>query len=730
MSRYDRYSESALGVLVKTQDIAIRESRGQTESSDLASALLLAALPEIVAIARSNHAVVDDKRLKALNERIESVPPRDADGPIKISDEFRSILDQAEALAGEAKVEPEHLIRAAWPSIKDQLSPYFRDEAQPELALPPEDIDLPLPRPQGRSSEAMRMLERFGRELTGAGADFPVFGREAELDALVSALLKYWKPNPLVIGESGVGKTALVEGLAMRIKEGRVPERLKGAKIFELRISELLAGTNLHGALEENLNLVIEAAESVPDLYLFIDEIHQVVPSFANNPISEVLKPALSSGRIRCIGATTSADFSRYIEKDTALLRRFQTVLVKEPDRATVRLIMKGLAPRLERHFGITVPDEALDRALVLAKRYLPMRRFPDKALELLDRAASRAVFRGESTLGEARLLEAVKDIANVVAETGLEVSSGLPGLESALGKDILGQDKAVAAVAEAVRIAKMRLGPQDGRPDGAFLLTGPTGVGKTALALSLAKALSGRDDAMFRIDMSEFSDAHTAARLLGAPPGYIGYDDAPLLSRAVDSCAGGVLLLDELEKAHAQVHRLFLQILDAGRATDSSGRTLSFASITIIATCNVGGDAGPAIGFGQDALPGREGAPLAALKRAFPVELLNRFDAIVPFRSLDEADARRILAETIVPKGNAALREEYGLELRFDEEAIGLIVERGFSREFGARHLMRAYRTLVSGPLSRLLAKWSGAAAIQVRREGDALAFEAAHDA
>ncbi len=724
MSRYDKYSESALGVLVKTQDIALRERRGQTESADLAEALLLAALPDIGAIARRNNAVVDDRLLKALNDRLESIPPAHEDGPVKISPEFRSILDEAEELAGDAKVEPAHLIRAAWPAIKDKIAPFFRAEAAPALGLPSDEIDLPLPQPYAPDSEALRVLERFGRELTAPDADYPFFGREEELNTLSSTLLKYWKPNPLIIGESGVGKTALVQGLAMRIKEGRIPARLKDARIFELRVADLLAGTTLHGALEENLNQVVEAAESLDNVFLFIDEIHQIVPGFANNPISEVLKPALSSGRIRCIGATTSADYSRYLEKDSALLRRFQTILVKEPDKAAVLAILHGVSPRLEKHFGISIATPLLERSYEIARRYLPMRRFPDKALDLLDRAASRALFRAEQELYELRLMDAVKDIANVVALPGLDGERGFPGLEEAMARDIIGQDRAIASVAEAVRVSRMRLGLQEGRPDGAFLLTGPTGVGKTALAISLAKALSGREDALFRIDMSEFSDAHTAARLLGAPPGYIGYDDAPLLSRAVDSCAGGVLLLDELEKAHPQVHRLFLQILDAGRATDSGGRVLSFSSITIIATCNVGSDSDSAIGFGHELLPGREGAPMAALKRAFPVELLNRFDAIVPFRSLDREDARRIVVDTIIERGRKTLAEEYGIDLSFSPEAVELIVEKGFSRDFGARNLQRVYRTLVSTPLSRILASPDYARNLVAERQDDALRF------
>lgn len=724
MSRYDKYTETTLGILVKTQDIALRSNNPETGYRDLAEALLLTALPEMVAIARKNNATLDELRLGELNQRLESIVAKPASRPLKISGEFRGILDKAEELAGEAKVEPAHLIKAAWPTIKDELAPFFRPEAAPGLSIPSDEISLPEIDYSDGADDAGSILAQFGRELTAADQDFPIFGRQRDIDGLVSTLLKYWKPNPLLIGESGVGKTALVEGLAMRIKSGAVPERLRRARIFEIRVSEILAGTNLHGALEENMNQLLAAAEAMDDVYLFIDEIHQVVPAFANNPISEILKPALSSGRIRCIGATTTADFSRYLEKDTALLRRFQTVLVKEPDDDTIRTILAGMTPRLQEHFAVAIPQPMLDRTFEIARRYLPMRRFPDKALDVLDRACARAAFKQESTLIEAHLLEAVKDIANVVAEPGLEEANGYSGLENRLSSAIIGQEKAIKAVAQAVRVAKMRLDLHQNRPDGAFLLTGPTGVGKTALALSLAKALSGRDDAIFRIDMSEFSDAHTAARLLGAPPGYIGYDDSPLLTRAVDTCSGGVLLLDELEKAHPQVHRLFLQILDAGRATDSSGRSLSFSSITIVATCNVGSNQSTAPGFDQVAGAEADGRiPMAALKRAFPIELLNRFDAIVPFRALSREDASRILQTLIIAENNQNLVREYGISLDFSPEAMDSILDQGFSREFGARNLHRAFRGMVSVPLAKLVQQLRGTGTIQVDRPDQQLA-------
>lgn len=728
MSRYDKYSESALDVLVKTQDIALRGSLTETGYKDLAEALVLFDLPDIIAIAKKNNAVIDVDSIKSLNERIQSRSPRSIDGPLKISGDFRTILDKAESLAGDAKVEPSHLIHAAWPTIKGEMAQFFRLEAAPSLALSADEIDLPEIVHRTKSSESIAALLRFGEEMTAPETDYPVYGRARELDALSSVLMKFWKPNPLIIGESGVGKTALVQGLAMRIKSGAVPLRLKNARIFEIRVSELLAGTNTHGALEDNVIQLIEAAKNLPDTFLFIDEFHQVVPAFANNPISEVLKPALSSGRIRCIAATTNTDYTRYLEKDSALLRRFQTVLIKEPDDDELGRIVSGTAPRLEQHYGISIPHAVRVRAVEVARRYLPMKRFPDKALDLLDRAGAKAVFAGDTALDERHLLGAVKDIANVIAEPGLDESSGLAGLESAIAKDVKRQDEAISAVAQAVRVARMRLDARHDRPNGAFLLTGPTGVGKTAFAASLAKALSGRDDALFRIDMSEFSDAHTAARLLGAPPGYIGYDDSPLLSRAVDACAGGVLLLDEFEKAHPQVHRVFLQILDAGRATDSTGRILSFSSLTIVATCNVGGDSAINLGFTagseEDALASSGKIPQKALRRAFPIELLNRFDAIVAFRALDRQDALAILSDIIVRDANANLMREYGLALKFSEDALELILASGYSFEFGVRDLQRAFRRLVSVPLASIVTGLEGKSLLLVEADGDKLLF------
>lgn len=705
MSRYDKYSENALSVLIKTQDISLQGQTASPGSRELAHALVLFDMQDMIAIARGNNMIVDAARVQSLNESLGTTPGVQPGTLIALSPEFRSILDKAEALAGDAQVEPAHLLKAAWPAIKSELAPFFRPQAAPDLAIPADELDLPEIGPAPVVADAFETLGKFCRELTRPGAAMPVYARTEEIGALVTILLKRYKPNPLIVGESGVGKTSLVHGLAHRIMAGDVPARLAPVRIFELDMAEVLAGTTLHGALEENLTRLLDALESVPDSCLFIDDFHQVVPSFANNPVSEVLKPALSSGRIRCIGAVTMADYQRHIEKDSALARRFHTLVLKEPAGPELEAIVDGVTPSLEQHFGMPISARMRRRSIDIARRYLPSKRFPDKALDVLDRAGARALYAGDLTLQEPRLFDAVREIGGVVVDPALDVDRGMPGLEAAIGRHVLRQEPAIAMVAEAVRVARMRLESRMDRPSGAFLLTGPTGVGKTAVAEHLARALSGRDDALFRLDMSEFSDAHTAARLLGAPPGYIGYDDTPLLTRAIETCQGGVLLLDEFEKAHPSVHRLFLQILDAGRATDSSGRQLSFSGLTILATCNVGNDGAATVGFSSASLPGQAGVvPMAALRRVFPLELLNRFDALVPFRQLGPDDAATILAEVIVRDANLNLEREYGVTLVLEPRASDFLVARGYSAEFGVRNMQRAWRTYVLVPLSRLL--------------------------
>jgi ATP-dependent Clp protease ATP-binding subunit ClpC len=725
MSRYERYADRTIEILKATQDIARRESKDSAGLSDLSRALLIEAIPEILEIARENDSTIDRDKLKALYASIAALPQSQIAGKLGLAEDFRSVLAEAEKIAGNEKVRPEHLIHAAWPSIKEDVAAFF---ASPD-GLPQQAARAELTLPDIESStaqlQAIQVLENFGRELTSKERSFSVFGRDEEIDNLISVLIKFFKPNPLVIGEPGVGKTALVEGLAERIKRGDVPTALKGVRIFEIRVSDLAAGTNVHGAFEERMRQLIAAVEANPNVIVFLDEIHQIAQSYGNEPTADILKPALSKGRFRCIGATTVADYHRFLEKDDALLRRFQTVFVKEPDRQTVRVILNGLKPALEAHYGIDIPWEILDRVIALSGQYLSNRYYPDKAIDVLDRACSKASFKRESLLGERHLREAISDIAGIRFESDLADATGLDRLEARIREDIVGQDEAVASVCNVLKICKKHLDLRPERPDGAFLFVGPTGVGKTALAESLARHIAGRDDALYRIDMSEFAESHSVARLIGAPPGYVGYGDMAMLSQALEKHSGGVLLLDEFEKAHPQVHRLFLQVLDAGRVTDSYGKTLDFGNMTIVATCNVGEDNKSPIGFSSNQQVIKPIVPLTKLKMVFPVELLNRFDEIVPFRALTREDCASIITSILVKKLNATILAEYEVELEFSAEAIGLILDRGFSTEFGARNLQRAFQDLVTSPLANSIDGLKGKKLAYAELRGDSIAIE-----
>lgn len=797
MSRYDKYSSQAMDILKTVQEIVRKEHRSETNIEDLSKAILLSAIPDLLLIAKENNAILDKQKLKALVNTYDT-KAETGTGTIKLAESVRNVLDEAEKLAGKEAVQPEHIIHAAWPTIKDSISPYFEfadegpvitsvtvsspkidaesppssspsvgtsviDEAARAAALEnfTRDIDTilreaeadaqkaragteggggslsqrilgrsqelelpPIPIAQEKS-QALAFLNTIARELTAKDRIIDVFGRDEEIDNLVSILGKYFKPNPLILGDPGVGKTAIVEGLADRVRKGNVPPSLKNVKIFELRISELQAGTSVHGAFEEKMKDLIKAVETDPSIIIFIDEMHQIAPSYGQEPTADILKPALSRGKFRCIGATTVADYHRYLEKDDALTRRFQTVLIKEPDLKTVRIILDGLKPRLESHYKINISEAMLDRAIQISGQHISQRSYPDKAIDALDRACSRAFFKGETVLTEKHLREAVTDIAGVTFEDDLSDTSGLKSLETKIKRDIKGQEHAISSVCNVLRICKKHLDLRQERPDGVFLFTGPTGVGKTALAESLAHHLSGKTDAITRIDMSEFSESHSIARLIGSPPGYIGYGDMALLPQACEKNPSGVLLLDEFEKAHPQVHRLFLQVFDSGRIKDSYGKTLSFANMTIIATCNVNDENKGDIGFNPNSQKEQAKVPMAKLKQVFPIELLNRFDEIVPFRPLNREDIEVILASILEVQVNKNLSSEYGINLEFSKEARNFIIDAGFSEEFGARKLQRAFQDLVIRPLSEHVDNLEKNTKYQVLLKEDTLTFE-----
>jgi ATP-dependent Clp protease ATP-binding subunit ClpC len=619
-------------------------------------------------------------------------------------------------------------------------------------------------------------LDRFGRDLTAEAAQGrldPVIGRDAEVDQVLEVLARRTKNNPVLVGDPGVGKTAIAEGIAQRVADGTVPEALRGVRVVALDLAGMVAGTRYRGDFEQRLTGVLDevvAAERA--IVLFLDELHSVVGagSAEGAPMdaATLLKPALARGDLQLIGATTLQDYRRHIEKDSALERRFEPVYVAEPTVETTVAILRGLRSRYEQHHGVRISDPALVAAARLSDRYVTDRFLPDKAIDLLDRASSRARIRGEgpdtgstgATATQAagaeeleqlrrarevavdaedferahlltREIEAAEaamgtagpgpktagtgveigaeDIARIVSDrTGIPIAQltgaerrRLLDLERLLHRRVIGQDAAVETVADAVRAGRAGLAHPD-RPVGSFLFLGPTGVGKTELARALAEALFGSVDALLRFDMSEYADRASAMRLVGAPPGYVGYDDAGQLTEAVRRTRYAVLLLDEIEKAHADVINTLLQVLDAGRLTDAHGRTVDFTHTVVIMTSNLGADRLLAAAAAGRPVEEVRDAVLAAMRLHFRPEFLNRIDDIVLFAALDRDELRRITE--LLLTGTADRLRVQDIELEVTDAAVTWLAERGHQPELGARPLRRTIAREVDRGLSRLI--------------------------
>jgi ATP-dependent Clp protease ATP-binding subunit ClpC len=645
----------------------------------------------------------------------------------------------------------------------------------------------------GRPTSSTPTLDEYGRDLTAMarnGEIDPVIGRESEIEQTVEVLSRRRKNNPVLIGEAGVGKTAIVEGIAAQIAEGDVPETLRGRRVVEIDLTGLVAGTRYRGDFEERLKKVIdEIREHSDEVIAFIDELHTVVGAGASEGsggAGNMLKPALARGELHIIGATTLDEYRRNIEKDAALERRFQPILVAEPSVEDTVQILCGLRDRYEAHHQVRFTDEAVVAAVELSDRYITDRHLPDKAIDLIDQAGARVRRRVKTAPTDLRGLEheverlqrekdqavageqyelasalrdqvagaqqrlqhardggdegagvpevGVEDIAEVVSRaTGIPVSqltqeemARLLGLEQRLHERVVGQDEAVEVVAEAVRRSRVGLGDPD-RPIGSFLFLGPTGVGKTELARVLAEALFGDSDRMIRLDMSEFQERHTVSRLVGSPPGYVGYEDAGQLTEAVRRRPYSVVLLDEIEKAHPDVFNTLLQVLDDGRLTDSQGRTVDFRNTVIIMTSNLGSEAivnagrGP-LGFtANGATNDMRDAVMRRLRESFRPEFLNRIDEIVVFRQLDAGQLERI-TDLLLEETRRRLRAQ-GIEAEFTPEAVSWLAERGFEPQFGARPLRRAIQREVDNRLSRLMLDGRVSSGDRVRvlvRDGD----------
>lgn len=695
----------------------------------------------------------------------------------------RALLDAHEMArsTGAGYIGPEHVL-SALAANPDSAAGHILNSARftsAGMPLPPDAPDSAPPRTERpRPATGTPTLDKYGRDLTELareGRIDPVIGREEEIEQTVEVLSRRGKNNPVLIGDAGVGKTAVVEGLAQRITDGDVPDVLMSRRVVSLDLTGVVAGTRYRGDFEERLNTIVDEIRAHSDrLIVFIDELHTVVGAGGGGEggsmdAGNILKPALARGELHIVGATTLEEYRR-IEKDAALARRFQPIMVPEPTPADTVAILRGLRDRYEAHHQVRYTDEALVAAVELSDRYLSERRLPDKAIDLIDQAGARIRLRARTKGTDVRTMEqeleqltydkdqAVADekyeqatqlrdrigelkeriaaaggegkvdegqslvvdaeaIAEVVSrQTGVPVSrlteeekDRLLGLEEHLHQRVIGQDEAVRAVSDAVLRSRAGLASPD-RPIGSFLFLGPTGVGKTELARALAEALFGSEDRMVRLDMSEYQERHTVSRLVGAPPGYVGHEEAGQLTEVVRRHPYSLLLLDEVEKAHPDVFNILLQVLDDGRLTDSQGRTVDFSNTVIVMTSNLGSEAitrrGATLGFATGGAEADEEARreqiLRPLREHFRPEFLNRIDEVVVFRQLTAVELRQI-TDLLLEGTRRGLRGQ-GVTVEFTDAAVDWLAQRGHQPDYGARPLRRTIQREVDNQLSRLL--------------------------
>ncbi|MCK4547940.1 MAG: ATP-dependent Clp protease ATP-binding subunit [Candidatus Eisenbacteria sp.] len=655
-------------------------------------------------------------------------------------------------------------------------------------------------KPRGEQKSDTPALDQFGRDLTALGREGkldPVIGREEEIERVIQVLSRRKKNNPVLIGEPGVGKTAIVEGLALMIIEsGRIPEGLKDKRLLTLDLASMVAGTKYRGQFEERLKAVMNEIRESENIIIFIDELHTIVGAGgAEGAIdaSNMLKPALARGELQCIGATTLDEYRKHIEKDGALERRFQPIVVESPSMSESIEIMKGLRDRYEAHHRVKITDEAIVASVQLSDRYISDRHLPDKAIDVIDEAGSRAHLmvstlppelldmeaklrdltrEKESSIhaqefekaagfrdSEKNLRREIEDLerkwkgssAERVAEVGVDDiafvvarMTGIPiarieeqetrkllRMEEEIGKKIIGQEEAVGAVARAVR--RNRAGLKDPmRPIGSFIFLGPTGVGKTELARKLAEFMFDNEDALVRIDMSEYMEKFAVSRLVGAPPGYVGYEEGGQLTEKVRRRPYSVVLLDEIEKAHPDVFNILLQVLEDGTLTDSFGRKVNFKNTVVIMTSNVGTreiKGGTSLGFqkasGADAHSSMRNKIMESVKKVFNPEFLNRVEEVIVFRSLERHDIEQIV--DIVLGELTDRLEAHGITIRMTDEAKQYLVDEGFDPNLGARPLRRVVQRLLEDPLSEevLRANLKSGAVVEVRRGAGGIEFE-----
>ncbi|SEM25215.1 ATP-dependent Clp protease ATP-binding subunit ClpC [Roseovarius azorensis] len=723
---------------------------------------------------------VDDLR-RQIDKEAPRGEAREGD-EIGVSPRLKDALNRAFVASnelGHSYVGPEHLLIGLAEEGEGLAADILR-----KLGLTPQSLRQQVTKVVGQGAEEGRVetpsntpdLDEFSRDLTKLARDGkldPVIGRAREIETTIEVLARRKKNNPVLIGEPGVGKTAIIEGLAQRIVAGEVPEALRDKRLVELNINSMVAGSKYRGEFEERIQKVLKEIEAnKDDLVLFIDELHTIMGAGQGGgegglDVANTFKPALARGELNLIGATTLNEYQKHIEKDAALERRFQPVYVEEPTVAQTIMILRGLRDTLESHHKVTITDEAIVAAAELSDRYVTGRFMPDKAIDLIDQAAARVKISATARPVDVQELEAetkqiqreqdyaaarkqfdragelkkeleekqteldalletwkrdrasasaevrTDHIAQIVSKlTGIPVTDltteereKLLKLEDQLHERVIGQDQAIGAVADAVRLA--RAGLREGSaPTATFMFLGPTGVGKTELAKALAETVYGDEDAMIRIDMSEYGERHAVARLVGAPPGYVGYDEGGQLTERVRRRPYSVVLLDEIEKAHADVYNILLQVFDDGRLTDGKGRVVDFTNTIIIATSNLGS------GIIQRNLKKRgtkefdEGKQrselMEVLRQHFRPEFINRIDEIIVFHSLNRPEIRRIVELQLDRVARTALGQ--GVEMAFDESVTDHFAAVGFQPEFGARELRRLIRSELETELARAM--------------------------
>lgn len=778
MSIADRLSEQANRLL---QDAAQKAHEfGRTEVDTEHLLLALTKSDVVVTLLDQFKINADELRRQIEKEAKRGDPEEERDADIGVSPRLKDALNRAFIASnelGHSYVGPEHLLIGLAEEGEGVAADILR-----KYGLTPQALRQQVTKVVGKGAEEGRVdapsntpdLDEFSRDLTKfarEGKLDPVIGRAREIETTIEVLARRKKNNPVLIGEPGVGKTAIIEGLAQRIVAGQVPEALRDKRLVELNINSMVAGSKYRGEFEERVQKILkEITENKDDLVLFIDEIHTIVGAGQGGgegglDIANTFKPALARGELNLIGATTLSEYQKYIEKDAALERRFQPVYVDEPTVAQTIMILRGLRDTLESHHKVTITDEAIIAAAELSDRYITGRFMPDKAIDLIDQAAARVKISATARPIDVQELEAEveqikreqdyaaarkqfdraaglktelegkqqelddllavwnRDRASATAEvradhvaqivsklTGVPVTEltseereKLLSLEDRLHERVIGQDEAIASVADAVRLA--RAGLREGSaPTATFLFLGPTGVGKTELAKALASTVYGDEDAMIRIDMSEYGERHAVARLVGAPPGYVGYDEGGQLTEKVRRRPHSVVLLDEIEKAHPDVYNILLQVFDDGRLTDGKGRVVDFTNTIIIATSNLGSD------IIQKNLKKRgtkefdeakqKSELMEVLRHHFRPEFINRIDEIIVFHSLNRDEIRRIVELQLGRVARTALTQ--GIELSFHQSALDHFSTVGFQPQYGARELRRLIRSELETQLAR----------------------------